>query len=474
MPDDPAEPATAGTGASVLSPWRRLETAWAKPVGSGATQSDALDRALRARAVDNLRLVALARTAMLSAVAAWLAVRYGLPAMWDNLLVLGVLVALGLVQWRVLRDCPQAFWPPLLFVTVDVVILTAVILVPGGTYPDEWPWQMVLRQPTFIYLLLIVALGALSLQPLVPLWTGFTVAVTWLAGTALIVAHPTTLTTLVPVGVEPGPEVWLEGYLQPTYVHDDDVVVQAFVTLLVAALLSLAAFRARALLFEQVEAARERTNLARYLSPALVEQLAGSDQPLGQVRTERLVVLFADMRGFTQSVEGLDPPAVVGLLRGFHRRLAEAVFAHGGSIDKFIGDAQMAVFGLPEPRAEDAERALDCAEAILRALATWNTERAAAGEPPVRVGIGIHVGDCILGDIGGAERFEFAVIGDTVNVASRLEGLTRKLGTSVLLSADVARAVADPRKLGAYQRLPAQALRGRDAPVDAWARAVVD
>ena len=434
------------------------------------TSSRALERALRARALDNLRLVTVARTVVLAVIAAWLLARYDVAVMWENLVLLALLAGLGIAQLRVRYRRPDALWPPLLFVSLDVVLFTIALLAPGNTYPDAWPWPMVVRQPTFLYLYLLLALSVLTLQPVVTLWTGLMIVAAWSVGMLLVVAQPGTVTDLLMPGREPSPEAWLEGYLRPSYLHLDDWAVRVFVTLLVTALLALATWRARRFLYEQVEAARQRANLARYFDPAVVEQVAGRDQPLGQVRTQRLVVLFADMRDFTRMAETLPPEDVIRLLRGFHGRLADAVFAHGGSIDKFVGDAQMAIFGLPEATADDAVRALACAEAIQTSVAAWNRDRLAAGEPAVAVGIGLHLGDAVLGDIGGGERFEFAVIGDAVNVAARLERLTRELDAPVILSGAVAQAAAGSDHLALYERHPAQSLRGRDGTLDLWVR----
>ena len=102
------------------------------------------------------------------------------------------------------------------------------------------------------------------------------------------------------------------------------------------------------------------------------------------------------------------------------------MFAHGGTLDKFIGDSVMATFGTPQPGPRDAAHALACARAMLASLGVWNSERTARGEMALRAGIGLHFGPVVLGDIGDERRLEFAVLGDTVNTASRLEGLTRE------------------------------------------------
>ena len=180
-------------------------------------------------------------------------------------------------------------------------------------------------------------------------------------------------------------------------------------------------------------------------------------------------MLFADVQGFTALAEGLSPQGTMDLLRGFHARMAEAVFRHQGTLDKFIGDGLMATFGTPEPGPDDAARALACARDMLATLDAWNRERAAAGEPPLAVGIGLHLGPVTTGDIGGAARFEFAVIGDTVNVASRLERLTRELGTSLALSDSLVRqAVAQGAQVGDLRPLGPRPLRGRREPILVW------
>jgi adenylate cyclase len=186
---------------------------------------------------------------------------------------------------------------------------------------------------------------------------------------------------------------------------------------------------------------------------------------MGRARgLDGVAVLFADVQGFTALAEGLSPQGTMDLLRGFHARMAEAVFRHQGTLDKFIGDGLMATFGTPEPGPDDAARALACARDMLATLDAWNRERAAAGEPPLAVGIGLHLGPVTTGDIGGAARFEFAVIGDTVNVASRLERLTRELGTPLVVSD----ASCGAWRAGCPGRRPAPA---RPAPAPGPARA---
>ena len=225
---------------------------------------------------------------------------------------------------------------------------------------------------------------------------------------------------------------------------------------------------------ERAEAERARANLSRYFSPNIVDLLAESDEPLGPVRRQQVAVLFVDIVGFTRMAEAMSPEAVVALLRQFHERMAQQIFDCGGTVEKYIGDEIFAVFGLPAPSPHDALNALRCAAGMLRELAAWNAERAAAGEPPLGIGIGLNYGPAVMGDVGSEQTLAFTVIGDTVNVASRLQSLTRELGTQLI--------VADPvlQQIGGGQPPPPDALpvaltehgehelRGRSGAVRIW------
>jgi adenylate cyclase len=223
-------------------------------------------------------------------------------------------------------------------------------------------------------------------------------------------------------------------------------------------------------------AERARSNLSRYFSPNLVEILAARDEPLGAVRRQTVAVLFADIVGFTKMAEGMSPEAVVAMLREYHERMTAPVFACGGTIEKYIGDAIFAVFGLPEPGATDAANALTCANMMLAALDAWNEERKARGEPTLAIGIGLNYGPAVLGDVGSEHSFSFTVIGDTVNTANRLQALTRSLETPLVVGDAVVSAIKLETSASAAvlaERLRdhgEQILRGRAGMVRIWTR----
>ncbi len=188
---------------------------------------------------------------------------------------------------------------------------------------------------------------------------------------------------------------------------------------------------------------RRRLRLGRYFSPQVVvrvECLADETAP-GETRT--VSVLFADLRGFTALSETLSSDRVVALLNDFLGRMVDAVFAHQGTLDKYLGDGLMAYFGAPVPAPDHAVRAVRCALDLHEALRRMNDERARRGEPPLRMGVGVHSGPAVVGNIGAPSRREYTAIGDTVNVAARMERLTKVHDVPVLMSDATRGLVAD-------------------------------
>ena len=238
-------------------------------------------------------------------------------------------------------------------------------------------------------------------------------------------------------------------------------------------ILTLTVWRSRRLVHRQVAAEAQRSALSRYFSPNIVRELSTSGGALDRPAMQPVAVLFADMVGFTAISERLSPEALVELLREFHGRLARVVFAHDGTLDKYIGDAIMVHFGTPRPQKDDPVRALACAAEMIAEVGRWNAERERAGDAPIGIGIGVHYGEVLVGNIGDARRLEYTVLGDTVNVASRLERLTRETGTSLVVSDDLVRAVhgcgVEPSTLiKDLRRDQTRTVRGRREPVTIW------
>jgi adenylate cyclase len=202
----------------------------------------------------------------------------------------------------------------------------------------------------------------------------------------------------------------------------------------------------------------------------LVEQLAASpDEHLLAGSRQRVAVLFVDIRGFTAMAEAMDPTELGGFLSEFRGRLSAPIFSHDGTVDKFIGDAIMAVFGTPITHADDARRAIACALEMLDVTERWSRERERAGLSPIGIGIGGHFGEVFAGAIGDQRLLEYTVIGDTVNVAERLEKLTRQVPSSLVISSALLSAGGDIAAELRWQPLAGQRLKGHGDPVDVFA-----
>ena len=177
-------------------------------------------------------------------------------------------------------------------------------------------------------------------------------------------------------------------------------------------------------------------------------------------------VLFIDIRGFTPLSQKLGPEGTLRFLNRFFTTMNDEVFQHGGIVDKFIGDAMMAVFGFTEGR--DASRALACCEGMLLRLERFNEVWIQEGHDPIRVGIGLHRGEVIHGNVGSATRMDHTVIGDAVNTAARLCELTKEYGRSFLVSGEFS-AGLEGVESARLQIIGEEVLRGRSGATDVLA-----
>lgn len=205
-----------------------------------------------------------------------------------------------------------------------------------------------------------------------------------------------------------------------------------------------------------------RANYSRFMPEYVVKQLLDNPDSfrLGGVN-QTITVLFADIRGFTALSEHSNPEKIVGLLNRYFSAMSEIIFAHGGTLDKYIGDGLMALFGAPTASPTDAVNAVKAAVTMQKRIQTLNTELAAEGFASIKVGIGLHTGEATVGYIGSDKRSEYTAIGDTVNLAARLE--SNALGGQILMSGATQAAVGNIFPVTAMKPL---IVKNRQQPVE--------
>jgi len=444
--------------------------------GPGESQIDRLGQwlrqALEAEERDGQSLAIKCRSVALLAIAILLSFVVPFPGVLYYLGLLSVFMLLGLADaWLTLRG-RRRFWHGYAFAALDFALVTFTVLYPNPfVTPDVTP-QLNLQSGKFVYFFIPLGILAFSYRPNMMLFGGIAGALTWVIGILWIVMLPETKIWLSE-GLSPDQVV--EAVSDPTYVDMGMRLREIVIFLIVAASLAVTVARSRRLVLNQVASERERGNLARYFPPNMVDQLSQADSPLSQVREQKVAVLFADLVGFTRWSEKRSPTEVISFLREVHVRLERAIFEHGGTLDKFMGDGVMATFGTPEAGPHDAANALRSLRAILESFEDWNGERVARGEDPVRISVGLHYGTVVTGDIGPERRLEFAVLGDAVNLASRLERLTRSVKCRAVVSDITLRAVRSVETKDVAGKLsagltkgPVEDIRGRQESVRIW------
>lgn len=221
--------------------------------------------------------------------------------------------------------------------------------------------------------------------------------------------------------------------------------------------------------FDAVDTAAERIRLKRsfsgQVSPAVLDEImAGGLAPGSSARLIEVCVLFSDIRGFTTLSEAMPPETVMNVLQRYFDRMVKAVHRYDGTIDKFIGDGMMILFGAPRPLADPCSDAVQCALTMLHALDELNVEFAREGLPTLAIGIGINYGKVVVGNIGSTERHNYSAIGDAVNVAARIEGLNKELGRKILITESVVSRIGDRFN---FEPLGERLVKGH-SPVKVW------
>lgn len=207
-----------------------------------------------------------------------------------------------------------------------------------------------------------------------------------------------------------------------------------------------------------------RTNLERFFTPSVAERIVASEDTVRPGGDKRPVaVLFSDIRGFTTISEKMNPFQMAKLLSDYFSEMVDCVYRHGGTLDKFMGDALMAQWGAPVGKPDDVDRALRAACDMLDALDTLNARWAIEGRPAMQAGIGLNFGEAFAGNIGCERRLEYTVIGDTVNTASRL--CSSAAAGEILITEYFQQALTTAPRTAS---VPGLALKGKAHPVPVY------
>ena len=364
---------------------------------------------------------------------------------------IGGYLGLGVLAYWVATPQRYRRWVAWAFATLDVAFV--VVSVWLGLVNIAMPANYMIVMPVVWVVPIVLAFAAMRYSPLLQ---GY-VAALMAAG-------------LVLAAVYGGP--WIDANAVPPpqtisfFFGTPPNVMRLLMLILAGLVLVIAVARTRRLLLRAIAETRRRANLTRYLPPAIADWLAETSlDELRRGRRQTVAVLFADIRGFCERAETMQPEALGAFVGAFRSRVAAAADTHGGLIDKFIGDAAMVVFGLPRTAPSDAAEAVRCGGAIFAEVAAWNVARQAAGEAPVEISIGAHWGEAFCGAIGDETRLEYTVLGDTVNVAARLEQEAAAGPVPFIVSGTLLEAAGDAAGDLPWAELEARVLRGRRHPV---------
>jgi adenylate cyclase len=342
-----------------------------------------------------------------------------------GLATVGAYIALGVTSFVLVSRGLFRPWMAFLLVTADAAVLGLSLHLNLTNISLSGNWISIV--PVIWVAPLVLVVGALRYRPAVQLW-----------GTAAM------LVTLVFVAVELG----FRPILDPVGVPADQsasiaslhslspYIMRAVMLLLVGLITTLVILRSRRLLLRAVDEAVRRMDLSRFL-PAEIAPMVEREglEQWRHGRRQNAVILFADIRSSTALAERMDPERLSIFISSFRRRVMRATEEYGGVVDKFIGDGALIIFGVPAIKGDESQRAISCAIRLLGYIEQWNIKR--RFDPPVRVGIGIHAGEIYWGLVGDSRRIEFTVLGDTVNVAAKIEQATKIYHVPLLVSEQV-------------------------------------
>ena len=317
------------------------------------------------------------------------------------------------------------------FLGISVVIDIAVLMLTIWSFHLQYnqPPSIYLKAPTLLYVFIIVGMRALRFDPRWVLLAGFTAIVGWL------------LLLVYAVWGQPMSTMLTRSFAE--YATSSKLLVGAEIDkivsiLVVTLLLALALERARRMLVRAVVEGTAAAELSRFFAPDIAATIVGAPERLepGTGVTRNAAVMFIDLRGFTTLASMIEPARLIALLGEYHATVLPVVQRHHGSVITYLGDGIMITFGATRPIATCAADAVRAAEDLVDMLDGWAEHRRMEGMPPLKAGIGVTFGPVVCGAIGTEGRLEFATIGDAVNRAARLQGLTKSEQVPALVAAE--------------------------------------
>ena len=325
----------------------------------------------------------------------------------------------------------------------------------------DQPASFYLKAPTLLYVFIFIALRALRFEARYVIIAGLAAAVGWL----LMVGYVIT--------VDPHDNMITRDYV--AYMTSNSVLIGAefdkvISILIVTAILSVALYRARQLLERSVIEAAAAKDLARFFSPEIADKITHSATQIrpGQGEAREAAILMIDIRGFTALSNEMEPSDLIALLTEYESRMVPVIQAHGGNIDKFLGDGILATFGAVLPSDTYAADAMRAVDDLRTAFSAWRVDRIAAGLKPVEIGMAVATGRIVFGAVGDDTRLEYTVIGDPVNLCAKLEKHNRTAQSIALTTGESYALAIQQGYLCPAPCLtrPADSIAGVDLPVD--------
>lgn len=346
------------------------------------------------------------------------------------------------------RFLPDLFWLKTLLVSFDALLVTLILSVAIFDGPTDRTSNVTVTGLVVAFILLS-DVGLRLERRLVLVFSGI-VLIAWVGMLAVDVAgHPTTDAAL----------------FSAFFLNQElGLAVSYGLTAFATYLLAKDQDRTRK---EALLANRQRLNLSRFFSPLVVADLQEGSAAL-ELERRNAAIMFVDLRDFTSFAETAPTRELATVLAHYRHLVSGIIFDHGGTVDKFIGDGVMAVFGQPKAMKDDADRALACALELVHALNQWKRQSSGAGGPAMNAGIGLHYGSVVGGILDSGCHSEFTVIGDAVNVAQRLEALSKHLSSPLVVSSALVNQLRKPAPQALWTIENDVALPGRRLPIDIW------